>query len=235
MLLHGFPQFNISWTDVISRLTAAGYRCLAPNQRGYSPGARPPRRRDYRAPELARDVRALIEASGAERVHLVGHDVGATVGWVAADEIPECLASLTTFSVPHPAAFLNAMATSRQMLRSWYILFYQLPHLPEWYFRRRDWRGMVDFTHRLTRQRAGCRARRPRDGRVRRAHLCTELVSRGSADRHAPRAPQDHCSHDVRGERWRHCCPQQGRQEHRPLRRRRLPLRDSRRGLPLDP
>jgi len=99
-------------------------------------------------------VRALIEASGAERVHLVGHDVGATVGWVAADEIPECLASLTTFSVPHPAAFLNAMATSRQMLRSWYILFYQLPHLPEWYFRRRDWRGMVDFTHRLTRQRA---------------------------------------------------------------------------------
>jgi len=154
VLLHGFPQFNFSWKGVISRLTAAGYRCLAPNQRGYSPGARPRRRRDYRAPDLAKDVQALIDASGAERVHLVGHDAGATVAWVVADDVPDRLASLTTLSVPHPAAFLNAMLTSRQILASWYIFFYQLPRIPEWYFRRHDWSGMLDFTQRLTHQRA---------------------------------------------------------------------------------
>jgi pimeloyl-ACP methyl ester carboxylesterase len=131
VLLHGFPQFNTSWNAVIRRLTAEGYRCLAPNQRGYSPAARPTRRRDYRMPELVEDVRALIDASGAQRVHLVGHDWGATVAWAVAAEIPERLASLTTMSVPHPAAFLKAMATSRQALASWYMYFFQLPGIPE--------------------------------------------------------------------------------------------------------
>ena len=76
VLLHGFPQLNTVWDAVVPRLTAKGYRCLAPNQRGYSSGARPRRRRDYRMPELVDDVGALIEASGSDRVHLVGHDWG---------------------------------------------------------------------------------------------------------------------------------------------------------------
>src|SRR5271154_371868 len=88
VLLHGFPQHNDSWNAVIDRLTAQGYRCLAPNQRGYSPGARPARRRDYRIPELVTDVGALIDASGARRVHLVGHDWGAAVAWATAAECP---------------------------------------------------------------------------------------------------------------------------------------------------
>ena len=111
---------------------------MAPNQRGYSRGARPTRRRDYRGPELVEDVRALIDASGAQRVHLVGHDWGATVAWAVAAEIPERLGSLTTMSVPHPAAFLKAMATSRQALASWYIYFFQLPRIPERYFLDRE-------------------------------------------------------------------------------------------------
>ncbi|WP_370759807.1 alpha/beta fold hydrolase [Mycolicibacter arupensis] len=94
VLLHGFPQRNDSWNTVIDRLTAAGYRCLAPNQRGYSPGARPPRRRDYRMSELVADVGALIEASGAHRVHLVGHDWGAAVAWGVAAEMPEQLSGV---------------------------------------------------------------------------------------------------------------------------------------------
>ena len=134
VLLHGFSQFNTSWNAVIARLTAGGYRCLAPNQRGFSRGARPTRRRDYRLPELVEDVRALIDASGAQRVHLVGHDWGAAVAWAVAAEIPERLASLTTMSVPHPVAFLKSMATSRQALASWYIFFFQLPRIPERYF-----------------------------------------------------------------------------------------------------
>jgi pimeloyl-ACP methyl ester carboxylesterase len=137
VLLHGFPQRNDSWNTVIDRLTAAGYRCLAPNQRGYSPGARPPRRRDYRMSELVADVGALIEASGAQRVHLVGHDWGAAVAWGVAAEMPERLATVSPVSVPHPAAFLKSMLTSRQGLASWYMVFFQLPLLPEWLLTRK--------------------------------------------------------------------------------------------------
>ncbi|WP_420108298.1 alpha/beta fold hydrolase [Mycolicibacter arupensis] len=137
VLLHGFPQRNDSWNTVIDRLTAAGYRCLAPNQRGYSPGARPPRRRDYRMAELVADVGALIDASGAQRVHLVGHDWGAAVAWAVAAEMPERLATVSPVSVPHPAAFLKSMLTSRQGLASWYMVFFQMPRLPEWLLTRR--------------------------------------------------------------------------------------------------
>jgi pimeloyl-ACP methyl ester carboxylesterase len=131
VLLHGFPQFNTSWNAVIDRLTAQGYRCLAPNQRGYSPGARPPRRRDYRMSEIVEDIRALIDASGAERVHLAAHDWGAAAAWAAAAELPDRIATLTPFSVPHPGAFLKGLVTSRQGLMSWYMYFFQLPWLPE--------------------------------------------------------------------------------------------------------
>ncbi len=131
VLLHGFPQLNTSWDKVIGRLTAQGYRCLAPNQRGYSRGARPTRRRDYRTPELVEDLRALVEASEASRVHLVGHDWGALVAWAAAAELPDRLATVTTLSVPHPAAFLRALLTSRQGLASWYMYAFQLPFIPE--------------------------------------------------------------------------------------------------------
>ncbi|BBZ24542.1 alpha/beta fold hydrolase [Mycolicibacter hiberniae] len=138
VLLHGFPQRNDSWNAVIDRLTAAGYRCLAPNQRGYSPGARPRRRRDYRMSELVADVAALIDASGAQRVHLVGHDWGAAVAWGVAAELPERLATVSPVSVPHPAAFLKSFVTSSQGLASWYMGFFQLPWLPEWLLTRRQ-------------------------------------------------------------------------------------------------
>jgi pimeloyl-ACP methyl ester carboxylesterase len=131
VLLHGFPELNTMWQPVIERLTGQGYRCLAPLQRGYSPGARPKRRRDYRAEELVADITALIDASGAQRVHLVGHDWGAAVAWYVAQRFPERLRTLTALSVPHPGAFVKAVATSRQALASWYMLFFQLPWLPE--------------------------------------------------------------------------------------------------------
>jgi pimeloyl-ACP methyl ester carboxylesterase len=136
VLLHGFPEQNTMWQSIIPRLTAQGYRCLAPRQRGYSPGARPPRRRDYRISELAEDVKTLIDACGAQRVHLVGHDWGPTVAWHVAQQFPDRLLTVTAMSVPHPGAFLKALVTSRQGLASWYILFFQLPRVPEWYLQR---------------------------------------------------------------------------------------------------
>ena len=136
VLLHGFPEQNTMWDSITPRLTAQGYRCLAPRQRGYSPGARPTRRRDYRISALTADVLALIDASGAQRVHLVGHDWGAIVAWRVAQQFPDRLLTLTSLSVPHPAALFKAMATSRQALASWYIYFFQLPRIPEWYMLR---------------------------------------------------------------------------------------------------
>ncbi|MGE2817422.1 alpha/beta fold hydrolase [Mycobacterium heidelbergense] len=138
VLLHGFPQRNDSWNAVIDRLTSEGYRCLAPNQRGYSPCARPSRRRDYRMSELVADVGALIDASGAQRVHLVGHDWGAVVAWAFAAEMPERLATVSPISVPHPAAFFKSIATSRQCLASWYMYVFQLPRIPEWLLLRHN-------------------------------------------------------------------------------------------------
>jgi len=136
VLLHGFPEQNLMWQSIIPRLTAQGYRCLAPSQRGYSPGARATRRRDYRVDELAQDVRALIDESGAQRVHVVGHDWGATVAWRVAQQFPDRLLTVTPMSVPHPGAFLKTLLTSRQGLASWYIYFFQLPRIPEWYLKR---------------------------------------------------------------------------------------------------
>jgi pimeloyl-ACP methyl ester carboxylesterase len=131
VLLHGFPESNAMYQPVIERLTAQGYRCLAPLQRGYSPGARPKRRRDYRDSELVGDIVTLIDSVGAQRVHLVGHDWGAAAAWYVAQRFPERVHTLSALSVPHPAAFLKAVATSRQAAFSWYMLFFQLPWLPE--------------------------------------------------------------------------------------------------------
>ncbi|WP_214366472.1 alpha/beta fold hydrolase [Pseudonocardia sp. H11422] len=131
LLLHGFPQRADSWDAVVPALTERGYRTLAMDQRGYSPGARPRRRRDYRMAELVADTAAVIDALGGGRVHLVGHDWGAAVAWQVAIEHPERVRSLTALSVPPPEAFLRAMVTSRQALASWYMAFFQLPWVPE--------------------------------------------------------------------------------------------------------
>lgn len=131
VLLHGFPQRASSWSAVTAALTEQGYRCLAPNQRGYSDGARPSGRRAYRTAELVEDVLALLDAAGADRVHLVGHDWGANVAWAVAAHHPARLASLSALSVPHPAAFSRALVTSRQAFASWYMAVFQLPVFPE--------------------------------------------------------------------------------------------------------
>ncbi len=77
------------------------------------------------------DVCALIDASGASKVHLVGHDWGAVVAWAVAASSPDRLATVSPLSVPHPAAFLRALVTSRQALASWYMYVFQLPQIPE--------------------------------------------------------------------------------------------------------
>ncbi|HET9691793.1 MAG TPA: alpha/beta fold hydrolase [Acidimicrobiales bacterium] len=131
VLLHGFPEDRSSWDAIVPQLTAAGYRCLAPDQRGYSPRARPPGRRAYRIDELARDVLCMADHAGVDRFHLVGHDWGAAVAWHLAAHHPRRVQTLTALSVPHTAAFLWAMRHSRQAFKSWYMLAFQVPGLAE--------------------------------------------------------------------------------------------------------
>jgi len=130
VLLHGFPQMNTSWNKVAPLLHAQGYRTLAPNQRGYSPGARPKGRRPYVTTELINDVVELIDLVGGP-VDVVGHDWGAMVAWGVAMLEPGKVRTLTAVSVPHPAAFMKAMPKG-QLLSSWYMGMFNIPRLPEW-------------------------------------------------------------------------------------------------------
>lgn len=140
VLLHGFPERATSWGRVTPALHAAGLRTFALDQRGYAPGARPPRRRDYRVSELAADVVALIDdvAGPDGRVHVVGHDWGAIVAWTLAQHHADRVRTLTAVSVPHPGAFGASLLRSRQLLLSWYMLAFQVPRLPEALLRRID-------------------------------------------------------------------------------------------------
>ncbi|WP_137723602.1 alpha/beta fold hydrolase [Prescottella subtropica] len=122
VLLHGFPESSASWRPVTPRLAAAGLRVLAPDQRGYSPGARPGSVEDYRSDRLVGDVVGLLDAYGLGSAHLVGHDWGAAVAWQVAGQHPERVRSLTAVSVPHPSAFGWALRTDAdQQRRSGYF------------------------------------------------------------------------------------------------------------------
>lgn len=131
VLLHGFPQDATTWKRVAPQLHAAGLRTLAPDQRGYSPGARPSSRSAYQMSELVADVIALLDAAELDRAHVVGHDWGGAVAWAVANGHRDRVASLTVLSTPHPGAMLTAMRSSSQALKSWYMFLFQLPWLPE--------------------------------------------------------------------------------------------------------
>jgi pimeloyl-ACP methyl ester carboxylesterase len=123
LLLHGFPESSWEWRDQIDALASAGYRAVAPEQRGYSPGARPEGIEHYSIDQLVCDVIGMADALGASTFHLVGHDWGAIVAWHVAAAHPERLETLTIVSVPHPTAWAAAFAdpSSDQPARSAYL------------------------------------------------------------------------------------------------------------------
>ncbi|MDQ6525883.1 alpha/beta hydrolase [Nocardioides sp. LHD-245] len=128
VLLHGFPESAASWRPVARRLRQAGMATLAPNQRGYSDGARPEGVEAYAVERLTEDVLALAEAWGAPRFHLVGHDWGAAVAWHVAARHPDRVATLTALSVPHLAAYAWAIAEDEdQRRRSEYVHLFRTP------------------------------------------------------------------------------------------------------------
>jgi pimeloyl-ACP methyl ester carboxylesterase len=127
LLLHGFPETSLSWTAVMPLLATAGLRIYAPDQLGYSPGARPGEVDAYAMPNLAQVTADLMTALDLPTAHVVGHDWGANVAWTLGAWHPDRVRTLTAVSVPHPAAYTAAFrADPEQKERSAYIrLFWQ--------------------------------------------------------------------------------------------------------------
>jgi pimeloyl-ACP methyl ester carboxylesterase len=123
VLLHGFPETAAMWRSQIDALAAEGYRVVAPDQRGYSAGARPEQVDAYRVDRLVGDVTDLADTLGFERFHLIGHDWGGAVAWATAGLHPDRLLSLTSVSTPHLTALAEAYAdpTTGQAQQSAYV------------------------------------------------------------------------------------------------------------------
>ena len=127
MLLHGFPNTNYQWREQIVALAEADFSVIAPNQRGYSSGARPIGIESYTSEKLVEDVRQIADALNWETFHLAGHDWGAFIAWEFAGKYPSRLRTLIPISVPHPEAFAIALAdpNGKQAEMSSYVEFFQ--------------------------------------------------------------------------------------------------------------
>jgi pimeloyl-ACP methyl ester carboxylesterase len=131
VLLHGFPEYWYSWRHQLPALAKAGFHVVAPDMRGYNLSDKPLGWRAYDAEHLARDIAGLIRHFGAERAYLAGHDWGAAVAYTVAMRHPEALEKLAILNVPHPERMLAGFRTARQLRKSWYMFFFQIPRLPE--------------------------------------------------------------------------------------------------------
>lgn len=144
ILLHGFPEFWYGWRKQIDFLAEKGYRVWVPDQRGYNLSDKPAGIEPYNQPTLADDVRGLIDASGREKIFLVGHDWGAAVAWWTAMKYPERLEKLVILNVPHPIVSAKTIGKNwEQTRKSWYIFMFQLPWLPEAFSSAGNWNSLI--------------------------------------------------------------------------------------------
>ena len=144
ILLHGFPEFWYGWKEQIPALAEAGFRVMAPDQRGYNLSDKPHGVKAYRLDELAKDVIGLVDSTGRDKCFLVGHDWGANVAWWTAINYPQRLNKLVILNVPHPEVMTQTLRKSlKQLRKSWYIFFFQIPWLPEKLTSMRDWQRGV--------------------------------------------------------------------------------------------
>jgi pimeloyl-ACP methyl ester carboxylesterase len=132
ILLHGFPEFWYGWRRQVEPLAAAGFRVIVPDQRGYNLSSKPTDVAAYALTELVSDVIAIADQLGQKKIFLGGHDWGAAVAWSTALLHPQRIAKLAVLNVPHPSVMRKFLSTRpRQLVRSWYLFFFQLPLLPE--------------------------------------------------------------------------------------------------------
>jgi epoxide hydrolase 4 len=145
ILLHGFPEYWYGWRNQIPALGEAGFHVVAPDQRGYHLSDKPLALSAYRLDVLARDVTGLMDALGAQKAILVGHDWGGLVAWAVAALYPERVEKLAVLNAPYPLAPARTVFRHpEQLLRSVYLYFFQLPYLPEAVLRKNDWELVVE-------------------------------------------------------------------------------------------
>jgi pimeloyl-ACP methyl ester carboxylesterase len=137
LLLHGFPDSNALWRDVIPALVEAGYQVIAPDQRGFGASAAPQGVKQYRIAAIVSDAIAVLDALGISKAHLVAHDWGAIIGWVMAGQHGERFYSYTAFSVGHPAAY--SAAGWEQKRKAWYTVFFQMRGIAEAVLKAGNW------------------------------------------------------------------------------------------------
>ncbi len=136
VLLHGFPETSRMWMKLIKILDENGFKVIAPDQRGYSKGARPEKINDYNVTNLTNDVFNIVDAFGLDKFHLVGHDWGSAVGWTVSAFNKDRVLSYSALSVPHVDAFSNAIVNDDiQTKKSYYIDLFKIKYLPEFYFK----------------------------------------------------------------------------------------------------
>lgn len=131
LLLHGFPEHWWSWRSQLSALRDAGYWAIAPDMRGYGQSDKPYEVGEYEVEKLAGDVAGVIRAVGRKKAIVVGHDWGGVIAWAFAMEHPDMLERLAILNVPHPLQMLKGLKTAKQLKKSWYMFFFQLPKIPE--------------------------------------------------------------------------------------------------------
>ena len=141
VLLHGFPECWYSWRHQLKAL-GRRFRVVAPDMRGYNLSDKPGAVEDYNVSRLVDDVTGLIRHLGHSEAAVVGHDWGAAVAWAVAQHYPDYVWRLAALQVPPPAVWAKNLSL-RQLLRSWYMFFFQLPRVPEWWIRRDDFEGLA--------------------------------------------------------------------------------------------
>jgi pimeloyl-ACP methyl ester carboxylesterase len=137
LLLHGFPDSSRGFRELCEALAERGFRAIAPDLRGYGLSDKPEGVEQYRSSALLEDISALVRWTGEERVTVLGHDWGGTLAYLFATVHPEQVSRLVVLNAAHPESYARALTRSFQLLRSWYVLFFQLRGIAEWLVTRR--------------------------------------------------------------------------------------------------
>ncbi len=146
ILLHGFPETSHMWTPLMKDLVKESFYCIAPNQRGYSRGAKPKGKKNYTIEKLGADIIQISKVLSRGKFHLIGHDWGAAIGWYLSNQYPELLLSWSALSVPHIQAFGEAIVSNPiQKRMSAYIGHFQFPWLPEFNIKKHDYKLLKWF------------------------------------------------------------------------------------------
>ncbi len=148
LFLHGFPSFWYSWQQQIDYFLSLDYRVIVPDQRGYNESSKPTKMSDYRLTLLIEDIVQLLQAMGVNKVFVVAHDWGGIIAWALLKTQPQLIHKAVIINAPYLPSY--SKPSWRQLRKSWYVYFFQLPRLPEWMVRRNGFSLLVNMMRRTS-------------------------------------------------------------------------------------